>query len=72
MGGENTLRNLELQLGVRGRTRELSAPLHVSGVGRLAQTAETAVTVDFDLPMPALVIEQGTSSSFTNPIFAWK
>ena len=72
LGGENTLRNLELQLGVRGRTRELSAPLHVSGVGRLAQTAETAVTVDFDLPMPALVIEQGTSSSFTTPIFAWK
>ena len=32
LGGENTLRNLELQLGVRGRTRELSAPLHVSGV----------------------------------------
>ena len=68
LGGENTLRNLELQLGVRGRTRELSAPLHVSGVGRLAQTAETAVTVDFDLPMPALGIEQGTSSSFTTPI----
>lgn len=26
LGGENTLRNLELQLGIRGRTRELSAP----------------------------------------------
>ena len=68
LGGENTLRNLELQLGARGRTRELSAPLCVSGVGRLAQTAETTVTVDFDLPMPALGIEQGTSSSFTTPI----
>ena len=60
LSGENTLRNLELQLGVRGRARELSAPLHVSGVGRLAQTAETAVTVDFDLPTPEIGIEQGT------------
>jgi len=68
LAGENTLRNLELQLGVRGRARELSAPLHVSGVGRLAQTAETAVTVDFDLPTPEIGIEQGTSSSFTTPI----
>ena len=34
----------------------------------MAQTAETAVTVDFDVPMPALGIEQGTSSSFTTPI----
>ena len=51
LAGSETIEAIEQQLRTHARKKLLDEPLHVSGVGKSAQCATTAVSVDFDLGM---------------------
>ena len=49
LAGSETIEAIEQQLRTHARKKLLDEPLHVSGVGKSAQCATTAISVDFDL-----------------------
>lgn len=61
LAGEQTIRQLERQLNAKARARNLDHPLSVSGVGKEAQHADTALSVEFDL-------QEGGKCTYTAPV----
>ena len=67
LAGEWTMRDLEQQLRTRARVKQLDHPLSVSGVGKQAQQASVALSLDFDLFQG---LPEQTRCSYTAPVIS--
>ena len=65
LSGEMTMRQLESQLSTRARIKALDSPLSVSGVGKESQSADVALSIDFELHHGS---PEQTKCSYTAPV----